>query len=200
LTAVVSEDAESLDLTTERVLDAALEQFERDGIRRSSVEAIARRAGVTRVTVYRRFPRKEALVRAAVAREANRMIAEVDRRTNGIADAEERIAESFVLLVELIRDHPLTRRLLATEPDSVLQALTVDAGPVVARGAEYIAAQIRRGQEEAAFSDYDPEPVAEILSRFAHSLVLTPRALIDLDDSNVARDFARAHVAPILKR
>ncbi|MFL5870701.1 MAG: TetR/AcrR family transcriptional regulator [Solirubrobacterales bacterium] len=200
MTALVSGNAETLDPTTERVLDAALEQFERDGIRRSSVEAIARRAGVTRVTVYRRFPRKDALVRAAVAREASRMIAEVDRRTSGIPDAEERTVESFVLLVELIRDHPLTRRLLATEPDSVLKALTVDAGPLVARGTEYIAAQIRRGQSDGSFSDYDPEPVAEILSRFAHSLVLTPRAVVDLDDANEAREFARAHVAPILKR
>jgi len=200
LTTVVSEDAEALDLTTARVLDAALEQFESDGIRRSSVEAIARRAGVTRVTVYRRFPRKDALVRAAIAREANGMIAEVDRRTSGIADAEERTVESFVLLVELIRDHPLTRRLLATEPDSVLKALTVDAGPLVARGTEYIAGQIRRGQSDGAFADYDPEPVAEILSRFAHSLVLTPRAVVDLDDPDAAREFARAHIAPILRR
>jgi AcrR family transcriptional regulator len=203
LTEVVSEPkspVEPLDLTTERVLDAALEQFTREGIRRSSVEAVARRAGVSRITVYRRFPRKEALVGAVVLREVNRLIAEADERTAPIADAEARTVEGFVFLVGRIRNHPLTRRLLAVEPESLLRSLTLDAGPVIALGTEYIAGQIRRGQREGAFADYDPEPVAEILARFAHSLLLTPEAVVDLGDEEHARAFARAHVAPILRR
>jgi AcrR family transcriptional regulator len=203
LTEVVSEGThpvEPLDLTTERVLDAALEQFTRAGIKRSSVEAVARGAGVSRVTVYRRFPRKEALVGAVVLREVNRLIAEADQRTAPIVDAEERTVEGFVFLVDRMRNHPLTRRLLALEPESLLRSLTLDAGPVIALGTSYIAAQIRRGQREGAFADYDPEPVAEILARFAHSLLLTPEAVVDLGDEATARRFARAHLAPILRR
>jgi AcrR family transcriptional regulator len=200
LTEVVSDRLESLDPTTERVLDAALEQFARKGIRRSSVEAVAQRAGVSRITVYRRFPRKEALVEAVVLREVNRLIAEADERTAPIADAEARTIEGFVLLVGRIRDHPLTRRLLAVEPESLLRSLTLDAGPVIALGTEYIAGQIRRGQREGALADYEPEPVAEILARFAHSLLLTPDAAVDLGDEAAARRFAQAHLAPILRR
>jgi AcrR family transcriptional regulator len=194
------EGAERLDLTAERILDAALEQFELHGIRRSSVEAIARRAGVTRVTVYRRFPRKEALVDAVTVREARRMIAAADAHITGLADAEERAVEGVVFLLQRLRDHALTRRLLATEPESVLRSLTVDAGPVLALATAYVTAQIRRGQSEGAFAAYDPEPVAELLARFAHSLLLTPRAAIDIDGEASLREFAHAQVAPILRR
>jgi AcrR family transcriptional regulator len=193
-------EVEPLDLTTERILDAALEQFEESGIRRSSVEAVARRAGVSRVTVYRRFPRKQSLVNAVAAREATRMIAAADEHITGIPDAETRTVEGFVFLLQRLREHELTRRLIAIEPDSVLTSLTVDAGPVIELATRYVAQQIRRGQEEGAFPAYEAEPVAELLARFAHSLVLTPRALVDFDDTEAVREFARAHVAPILKR
>lgn len=196
----VTEAPEELDLTTERILDAALEQFERAGIRGSSVEAVARRAGVTRVTVYRRFPRKEVLVDAVTAREARRMIAAADERIAEIADAEERVVEGFTFLLEQIRAHPLTRRLLAVEPGAVLPALTLDAGPVLATATAYVGEQIRRGQREGVFPDYDPEPVAELLVRFGHSTLLARRAVLDLDDEREVRRFAREHLTPILKR
>ena len=54
--------------TRETILFAALELFLQRGIKKTSVEDVARRAGVTRVTVYRYFADKEALVRAAVLR------------------------------------------------------------------------------------------------------------------------------------
>lgn len=191
---------EGLDLTGERILDAALEQFEEEGIRRSSVEAVARRAGVSRITIYRRFPRKEALVNAVAAREARRMIAATDAHTTSIPDAEDRVAEAFAFLLHRLRDHALTRRLIAIEPESVLGSLTVEAGPVLALGVEYVAQQIRRGHEEGAFPQYDPEPVAELLVRFGHSMLLTPQASIDLESEESMRAFAREHIAPILKR
>jgi AcrR family transcriptional regulator len=200
LDAFVTDPPELLDLTAERILDAALEQFEAEGIRRSSVEAVARRAGVTRVTVYRRFPRKEKLVDAVVAREARRLIAAADERISAIPDADERAVEGFVILLELVRGHALTRRLVAVEPESVLPALTVDAGPVLALGTAYVAEQIRRAQREGALPDYDPAPVAEVLVRFGHSALLAPHAVLDLDDETAVRRFAAEYLTPILKR
>jgi AcrR family transcriptional regulator len=192
--------AEPLDLTAERILDAALEQFEADGIRRSSVESVARRAGVSRVTVYRRFPRKESLVNAVAAREASRMIAATDEHITGMPDAETRTVEGFVFLLQRLREHALTRRLLAIEPESVLGSLTVEAGPVLELATRYVAQQIRLGQGEGAFPAYDAAPVAELLVRFGHSVVLTPQAILELGDEKAVREFAREHLTPILKR
>ncbi len=51
----------------QRVLDAAVEVFDADGLG-ASMEAVAQRAGVGVGTVYRHFPTKDALVRAAISR------------------------------------------------------------------------------------------------------------------------------------
>jgi AcrR family transcriptional regulator len=52
-------------LTQEKIVLAALELFFDQGIKKTSIEEIAHRAGVTRITVYRYFADKRDLVRAA---------------------------------------------------------------------------------------------------------------------------------------
>src|SRR5579875_2436347 len=109
----VSERTAGIDFAAEQILDAALEQFQLAGIRRSSVEDVARRAGVSRITVYRRFPRKELLVAEVVRRETRRVVAAVDAETAAIPGFARRMAESFVVMLRVLREHPLIRRLLA---------------------------------------------------------------------------------------
>ena len=56
------------DSTIDRILDAALNVFPRLGVLGSTMEDVARAAGVSRVTVYRYFAGKEGLVTAVCAR------------------------------------------------------------------------------------------------------------------------------------
>lgn len=49
------------------VLEATVDRLTRDGYQRMSIDDVARDAGVTRPTVYRRWPSKEKLAIAAVA-------------------------------------------------------------------------------------------------------------------------------------
>lgn len=193
-------DEDALDLVGEQILEAALEQFELVGIRRSSVEDVARRAGVSRITVYRRFPRKDVLIREMATREVRRVVAAVDAETSGIEGFSERVAESFVVMLRVVREHPLVRRLLAVEPDEMLRYLTIEGEPVIAIGTAYVAEQIRRAQLAGEAPEYDPEPVAEILTRLAHSLLLTPVGSIPLNDDQAEREFARQHLTPLLLR
>ena len=57
---------DSADEITTRILAATLEQAELVGIRRTTMEDVARRSGVGRATLYRRFPTKAALIDAVV--------------------------------------------------------------------------------------------------------------------------------------
>lgn len=191
---------EALDLVGEEILDAALEQFQLVGIRRSSVEDVARRAGVSRVTVYRRFPRKEVLIREMAAREVRRVVAAVDAETSGIEGFSDRVAESFVVMLRVVREHPLIKRLLVVEPDEMLRYLTIEGEAVIAIGTAYVAEEIRRAQRSGEAPEYDPEPVAEVLVRLAHSLLLTPAGVIPVNDEQAEREFARLHLTPLLIR
>ena len=60
------------DETSERILDAALALSAASGVQHLTMDAVARRARVGRMTVYRRFGDKERLVEALAAREIGR--------------------------------------------------------------------------------------------------------------------------------
>jgi AcrR family transcriptional regulator len=184
----------------DRLLDAALEQFQHVGLRRSSMEDVARRAGVSRVTLYRRFPQKDKLIQAVMLREVQRLIAGTRAVMLGIAGLEERMVESFVHVMRTTRTHPLLTRLLAVEPEDVLVFLTARAGPIIAIGSQFIADQIRAAQRAKEIPAYDPKPVAEMLARLAHSMMLTPQGGLPLETDAHVRAFARRCVAPILIR
>src|SRR5258705_155876 len=57
------------DPTTEAILDAAVVEFERHGFRRVALDDVARRARVSRTTIYRRFSHTDELVAAVIPRE-----------------------------------------------------------------------------------------------------------------------------------
>src|SRR5262245_9247144 len=60
--------------TDEAILEAALQQIAITGVRRTSADDIARRAGVNRVTLYRRLGSREDILRAAYLQETARVL------------------------------------------------------------------------------------------------------------------------------
>jgi AcrR family transcriptional regulator len=63
----------------ERVLAAALEVFGRHGFRKTSMEDVARSAGISRQGLYLQFASKEALFRAAVRQELDAALEDASR-------------------------------------------------------------------------------------------------------------------------
>ena len=181
-----------------KVLDAALAAFEDIGIRRTTMNDIARRAGLGRATVYRRYPDKNAVVEAALLREARRFLDWVDSRIEPITDPAEQTVECFVVVVTGLREHPLLNRLLSLEAADSLPALTVDAGTILAVARGYLADKLRGHQRAGRLRAFDPEPVAEVFVRLAHSLLLTRTGCIPGEGDERSRAFARDHLVPII--
>src|SRR3954451_5360625 len=121
-----AQDVAPDDPTTARVLSAALEHFEEFGIRRTTLDDGARPAGVSRVTIYRRFPSKDALVEAVILGEAQRFFAELEDAVADITSAEERVVEAFAHTLAAAREQRLLNRLLRSEPEAVVPHLTTD--------------------------------------------------------------------------
>src|SRR5262245_35861170 len=123
-----------MDELGERLLDAAVEAASIHGITRLSVADVAKRAGLSRPTLYKRYPSKQALVSAAIVREAARVIAAVqhavdavDRREGGKAALSAGIGTAL----RLLREHPLLDRIVRSEPEMLVPALTTDDGLVL---------------------------------------------------------------------
>lgn len=185
------------DPTTERILDAARDQFGVFGLRRSTVEDVARRAGVGRVTVYRRFDTKNTLVEAVLVRECRRFLRAFDAEVGALPSMEERIVAGFVLALRDARAS-LIGRLIQLEPETALPFLTTRGGPILGVIRDYLAASFGRAPDATAVDDEEGARVAEIFVRLTVSFLLTPESVVPLDDEGAARDFARRFLAPMV--
>lgn len=181
------------------VLDAALQSFLDFGIRRTSMGEIARRAGISPATLYRRFAQKSDVVQATGLREVRRFLADVDRRIDPSAPGDEQLVELSVAFSDGLRGNALIRRLIDTEPEVVLPFLTTAGGPVLALGTEYLAEFLTRLQDEGQLPVYDVQPVAETLARVALTLPLLPQTSIPMGAGDAARQFARDHLVPLCR-
>ena len=181
----------------EQILDAASAQFESVGIARSTMNDITRRAGLARMTLYRRFANKQELVEATLLREAAWFLADLQREIDAHATVEDKLTEGFAFTVETLRDHDLLNRLLETEPEATVPHFTVQGAPLITAAAHFLAAEISRTVPDSR--PYEELLVgAELTVRLVISFVLTPSTAIDLDDPEVSRAFARTHLGPLL--
>jgi AcrR family transcriptional regulator len=193
---LVADGAEALDPYAERILEAAREELAAYGLRRTTLDDIAARAGVGRATLYRRFQNRDALLVALVVREVRRLIANVDAQLRGHDSPAERLVAAFLAFISQLREHRLLRRVVVSDPDQILPILTSPA--TLALGRDYIAAQAAREQAEGARLTADPQVIGELLARFAHSLALTPHSVLPLDDDEALRALARDTLVPLV--
>ena len=111
--------SEATDSTTDpelTILDTARAVFETYGVRRANIEDVAARAGVSRSTIYRRFPSKDDLFEQVVRREAESFFLTLDQATAG-CHPQKAVIEAFALGVRLVHDSPLFSRIVESEPE-----------------------------------------------------------------------------------
>lgn len=194
------ERADDNDEATARVLRAAYEQFCRMGIRRSTMEDVARRAGVSRITVYRRFATKDALVEQVIRREFQRYFDQFLLDIQRAETVADRVELGFVSSLRAIRGNPLIGGLMAAEPDVVVPSMISDGGRTMATVSRFVAGRLRSEQRAGNVSlDIDVELVAEMMVRVSTSFLVTPSQRIDLDDDEQVRDVARRFLVPMLE-
>lgn len=194
-----AERVDENDEVTTRVLDAAFEQFRRMGIRRSTMEDVARRAGVSRITVYRRFTTKDALVEQVVRREFRRYFDQFIVDVQGAETVADRVVIGFVSSLQAIRRNPLIGGLMDVEPDAVVPSMTSDGGRTLAVVQQFVAGRLRREQRAGKVSrDVDVDVVAEMMVRISASFLVIPSHVIDLDDEEQVRAVARQFLVPML--
>ena len=140
------------DKTSERILDAALELVAASGLRHLTMDAAASRAGVGRMTVYRRFGDRDGLIDALAAREARRCLAELDRAVDPSLPVVEGIARGLVTSLRLIRSHPILDRFSRHEPEAALAALNSDDGAILRMGTASSSPRVSRKPRAAATS------------------------------------------------
>lgn len=98
-----------------QILDAAESTFRRYGVLKSTMDDIAREAGVSRPTLYRYFRDRDALVTALIEVRSRRLFDETREFLTRYDTVSEQLVEGLVHLVDLGRQDPLIRLIVGPE-------------------------------------------------------------------------------------
>ncbi|OBG99719.1 MULTISPECIES: TetR/AcrR family transcriptional regulator [unclassified Mycobacterium] len=180
----------------DKILDTARAVFETYGVRRANIEDVAVRAGVSRSTIYRRFPSKDALFERVVRREAELFFRTLDQATAG-RDPQQAVIEAFALGVRLVHDSPLYSRIAESEPELLGLFSRSQAFPI-RQFADGIAHTLRRCGADAA--DADLANIADILLRVALGIIVFPTDRLDISNEAAVRAYAARYLVPIIGR
>lgn len=147
-----------------RVLDAAREEILRQQGRKVSLADVARAAGVSRPTVYRRWADLDAVVRDLCHREISRIVAAVQATTplrtrSGFAPAIDQI----VRVVGAIRDDELFSELWRGQPEFLLPYVFDRLGSSQLSLLNLIAESIEEGQADGWVREGDPDKLAAMV-------------------------------------
>lgn len=111
--------------TEDRLLDAARDSILSVGWKRTTLTDVARRAGLSRMTVYRTYPDMRSLFGDLMTREWADMLTGLDvAGTEGDdPDLAGLIAQRVVAAVRALRVNPLFRRIVDVDPELLLPYL-----------------------------------------------------------------------------
>jgi AcrR family transcriptional regulator len=157
--------------TQDRILDAALSAMETHGVSRVSVGDIAKRADLSRQTLYRYFRVKGELLAAVIERETDRIVEQIGAATADPANPEDALSAGLATAVRAAQDHAVLQRALETDREVLVSYLT--SSPGVGEPARPALARLLA----SVFDDLaqeDAERVADLTVRVVVSWILNP--------------------------
>jgi AcrR family transcriptional regulator len=184
------------DPATTAILDAAVVEFEQHGFRRVALDDVARRARVSRTTIYRRFAGRDELVAAVIDRENAVLFADIADELKSRRPQSNYYVEAFTLSITRFRQHRVLTRMLADEPGLMLELADQHWDAAVERMAAALRIIFPDGFAERIGSRAIDE-LAETILRYAAMVLLLPsrKPLTNADD---IRAFAAEHFLPSL--
>jgi AcrR family transcriptional regulator len=176
------------------ILKAAAEEVALVGVGRASMDVIARQAGVSRSTLYRRFPSRDVLITELGRQTFDFAMARL--QTVGIdSGAKEAAVAAFCEGIRLLTAEPVMRRFLRLDGD--LSAGMYDEAEEFLESASAAMARALRAAG-ATMPDADLLAVSELHIRLAGSLAQVRTPVLDVGDDGAVRSYALKHLAPLV--
>ena len=133
------------------IVDAARKQFAGTGFAGTSMDSVARAAGVSTKTLYRLFPNKVALFEGMVTERTDALVSTVKLRACDGGDVERALGEALLMCGELMLDGEVIalQRVVAGESDKFPDIAEAFFNKAIMRTqgalADWLRVQVKRG-------------------------------------------------------
>ena len=179
-------DHQVADSPRDGYLDAARACILDVGWRRTTLTEVARRAGVSRMTIYRSWSDMQQLLGDLMTREWAGVVAATVAREDASAPAGERLVADIVGTVRALRENELFLRIVELDPELLLPYLLSRRGRSQDAILAITATLIEGGQADGTIRAGNPVAIARALLLAAHGYVLSAHTMVDdevsLDD------------------
>jgi len=174
------------------LLDAARASVMAVGVRRTTMSDVARRAGVSRQTAYRRHPDVASLLSSLMTREFARVLQEVraEAAVQG-SSGRERVVSSVVEGCRRLAAEPLFARILDVDPELLLPYVTQRLGGVQTLLIAALAQDVEAGIADGSIRPESPRVLAAMVELLSRGALLAAHAERD-DDLDAWRELGLA--------
>jgi AcrR family transcriptional regulator len=160
------------------MLDAARDCVLAVGVRRTTLTDVARRAGVSRMTIYRRWPDVRTLVADLMTREWAGVVARVAPPDDG-APVRPRAVDALVAGVAALRAHPLFHKILEVDPEVLLPYLLQRRGTTQDAMLRAFEKTLRAGHRDGTIRAGDPTRQARAVLLIVQSFAMSGHIVAD---------------------
>ena len=162
------------------ILDATRASVLAVGVRRTTLTDVARRAGVSRMTVYRLVPDVTTLILEVMSREFTALISAAEQDARRRRTARARIAATTASVVRRLHEEPLFRRVLDVDPELLLPYLTDRFGTTQRVAAAHVRRMLADGHQDGSVRRGDLDLMAVALVLMVTPFVVSSRLLDDV--------------------
>jgi AcrR family transcriptional regulator len=164
----------------DRILAAAADCVLAFGVDRVTLAEIARRARVSRPTVYRRWPDTGSVLAALLTSRIVGALDEVPSRTVG----REAVVERIVAVAERLRRDDVVMSVLRSAPDLVMIYIAERLGTSQQILLDTVAAEIKLAQEEGSVRTGDPRQLAAMCLLITQSTIQSGQIVAPILDAD----------------
>lgn len=161
------------------LLDAARECILAVGWRRTTLTDVARRAGVSRMTIYRIWPDMQTLLADLMTREWAGLADAAARQAASQPTGASRVAAGVVATVHAMRENELLRRILEVDPEMLLPYLLDRRGRSQDGVLALLVPVIVSGQDDGTIRRADPGVLGRSILLAAHGVALSAQTMTD---------------------
>ena len=138
------------------LLDAAMECVLAVGVRRTTLSDVARTAGVSRMTLYRRFPDVRGMLSSLITREFGKILAAANEAAREEPTARGQLVVASVHTIRALAANPLMHAVIERDAELLLPYIMERIGTSQRMTEDYLRAQLAAGQGDGSIRTADP--------------------------------------------